>query len=217
MDVPKITFKNHRDDGVIYAISMRGLPYQSPWGNLQLKMHMIATTIRYLNEEKIPSTVKQYLYEKDKLMNSPVPVISYIKHHFYLVEIVAYLKNIADQLIAIASIAEDFTANKNQWPIRPKVDSIGRFLESKELIPGLKTNIDYLHCLNDLANAKKHWLLDTDFSNRMGRDEPVIYALGTKGNNRSTPETERGVSLAYLINGFSKFMNDYQNYGKEKT
>jgi len=208
MDIPKITFKNHRDGGMIYVISWHGLDYQSPWGNLQLKMMVIATKIRYLNEEKIPLTFNQYLHEKKCFAEEKT--VEYVKHRFYLEEIVSHVKNISDELISILSIAKYFHSHNSQWPKQPPIDSIGSLLSNP--LKGFQTDYDYLECLNDIANAKKHWLHDSDFSNLFGRDEPVIYALGKKMNNTDQQEIQRGVSLKYLIDGFSKFMNDYQHY-----
>ena len=95
---------------------------------------------------------------------------------------------------------------KGAYPQRIKVDSIGDVLgqPSDQQLEPCKDHVQVLKALNEISNAFKHSFVQSDMT-LIGRDEPLIHALGLDHNKLAAGTTFHTVSLAWLVKEFNAF------------
>lgn len=189
------------------------LPADTPYGNLSLKYTKIIERLDRVNV-KIQTTYQSFgrLHAHDisvEISDDTIQDISHniSEHLFLLEEIVYWLRKTVDELIGLTYVLTA-RAETGRYPDRVAPDSIGGLLHLKEKAPALYTkHISFMHLLNDVANAYKHSFMNSDIG-LIGRDEPLLHALGLRHNNLKNEPVLYALSLRELIVAFDAFFTD---------
>jgi hypothetical protein len=130
-------------------------------------------------------------------------ISSDIFNHALLSEQVIYwLRKTVDELIGLHHVLAE-RQKTGRYPSRVAPDSIGRLLQQD--VPTLyRGHVSFLRTLNDIANAYKRSFLNSDLT-LMGKDEPIVYALGLRQNDLSNEPTLHAVPLRQVVSQFDTF------------
>jgi hypothetical protein len=130
-------------------------------------------------------------------------ISSDIFNHALLSEQVIYwLRKTVDELIGLHHVLAE-RQKTGRYPSRVAPDSIGRLLQQD--VPTLyRGHVSFLRTLNDIANAYKRSFLNSDLT-LMGKDEPIVYALGLRQNDLSNEPTLHAVPLREVVSQFDTF------------
>src|SRR5215212_8562316 len=134
------------------------------------------------------------------------PISDLLFHHGLVSEQVIYwLRKTADELIGLHHVLASRVAN-GEYPDRVSPDSIGGLLRGKAVPPPFVEHVDFLETLNEISNAYKHSFINSDL-NLVGRDEPVVYALGLHRNKLEKSSALYAVSVREVVAGFNAFFD----------
>jgi hypothetical protein len=90
------------------------------------------------------------------------------------------------------------------YPNRLRADSIGLLLSDRTYSGPFKKFEGFLSKLNDIANAYKHSFINSDL-NLIGRDEPMVVALGLPYNDLTREHRFHWILLRDVTCEFSDF------------
>jgi hypothetical protein len=175
------------------------LPANTPFGNFQLKYMLIVQRLDHVNS-MLPTVFESY----ERAMAQPMT--NELSHQALVTEQVIYwLRKTADELIGLYHVLASRAAN-GEYPDRVSPDSIGGLL-SKTVAPPFVEHMDFLKVLNEISNAYKHSFINSDLS-RVGRDEPVVLALGLDHNRLKKDPKFYAVSVRDVVSDFNAFLSD---------
>lgn len=187
----------------LYNVSLGfWLPYDSPYGNLYLKLEKLCWRIDEANHRL---TESRTFWEQSRSNTSNHANV--FQRHIYANEQAIYLlRRTADEMIALIWCLSEWETN-GVYPTEIKIDCIGELLKSDQYLMPCIQHLQMLTLLNEIANAFKHSFLDSDL-NIMGREEPCVYALSLHLNKLASGAKFHGVSLVMLAKAFTDFYED---------
>lgn len=128
-------------------------------------------------------------------------------HYYTGRDLVMNLKKITDECIVLYCIASKKYCNDGT-----PLEDIGDYINQYEKFKDLNADLDFLKILNKLANACKHSLISEN--NKVGKDEPCIYAYETKKDKSGEHLyllDDFGYTLNSLVEQFNTFYTNFQN------
>ncbi|MFB9079463.1 hypothetical protein ACFFLS_06215 [Flavobacterium procerum] len=130
------------------------------------------------------------------------------KHKFLTEQIIYWLKKSADELSTILYIL-DYQRNNSIFPEELEIDCIGHFINKPHSFHELLSeHKDYLKVLNDVANAYKHSILNSDDHYRQGAKEPIVFALQYPTNRNNNTTHSYKLALEDILLGYISFLED---------
>lgn len=210
MNIPKINIGGDYPN-ITHLSQMLPLPAQTPYGNLYLKWGKIVSRLIRLNRliEAAYRLHSQAISQTEPVLPSPIDELSHL-----LEEIVYWIRKSADELIGLSFLCEALL-QKNALPTKVEVDCIGGLLQGdhQSLRDKYAGHLEQLQTLNNVSNAYKHSFINSDL-NIIGRDEPVLFALGLLRNDLNKKEEFIGVALGEVVRGFDAFFQAAKEYLK---
>ncbi|MFU1909956.1 hypothetical protein ACLQ8Z_09700 [Bordetella hinzii] len=180
------------------------LPPDTPYGNLTLKLMKLIGRIDEANRRLAES---QSFW---KIAITPVIHPNAAERHHYAIEQAIYLmRRAADDLIALIFCLSEWQVS-GDFPKEIRIDCIGRLIDDRNAatLPALyEPHLSMLRLLNEISNAYKHSFIQTDI-NLIGRDEPVVYALGLDYNKLKSGAAFFNASLSSMVTDFTRFYRD---------
>ena len=151
-----------RPDELLNIVHTAQLPSDTPYGNLTLKSLDITRRIDHANRE-IQRVFAAYILPEDH--DSLDPWQDLQRHQFLAEQVVYWLRKTADEIIALAHLADQFKSN-GDWPSQLRIDSIGQLMNSgdRSLKYLFAEHLSFLDTLNEVSNAFKHSFINTDMS-----------------------------------------------------
>lgn len=201
-------FKPQNEPVIDYQI-LRLAP-DTPFGNFSLKW--VQFIERFENINNLIIELEQLFI----ITNAPNPTIEqefersklYYRQKFITEQILYWLRKSADELIAVLYIL-DYEKRNLEYPVKNLIDSIGTLLNSTGFYTDFVDEYsEYLTMINDVSNAYKHSILNSETHNRQGMHEPVVFALSQKYNNTEKPAHSHKVALEYILGIYSMFLDD---------
>ena len=198
VSVPQVKIGKTPDEPLNVRILLP-LPANTPFGNLFLKYMHIVRRLDHVN-----SMLHTVFDSYEEAMAQPISDLLF--HHALVSEQVIYwLRKTADELIGLHHVLASRVAN-GEYPDRVSPDSIGGLLRGKAVPPPFVEHVDFLETLNEISNAYKHSFINSDL-NLVGRDEPVVYALGLHRNKLEKSSALYAVSVREVVAGFNAFFD----------
>lgn len=194
-----------KPDEILHATHLFLLPPKTPYGNLQAKILLIVTRLDYVNL-KIPDVYRTHTYICAQKMFSALVLY---QHLALMEEVVYWLRVTADDIVRLAYVLSTYLDHAH-WPERLCIDSIGSLLnhlddgQSRHCCDLFRRYSDYLALLNDVSNAYKHSVVNSD-SSPFGENEPVVNALHFPRNNTKKGLEFHSVEFGKLVTGFDSF------------
>ncbi|WP_428229163.1 hypothetical protein [Flavobacterium sp.] len=189
------------------------LPSDTSFGNMVLKWYDIVTRFDSLND---------YIIELDKThtivsTSATTPVEEILKskllgkEKFAIEQIFYWLRKTADELISLLYLI-DYRFSSDEFPTKIKIDSIGTFLNSSDFHSEflLKYN-DLLTTLNDVTNAHKHSITNSEVHSYHGRNEPIAFALSLNRNNSNNNPQFYNVVVNDFISDYCDFLQEIKD------
>ncbi len=174
------------------------MPSNSPYGNLLLKKLKIVNRLDHTNIRirELYSRFKEF----GLLTNS--------ENEHLTEEIVFNIRRTVDELIGLIYLKEYFSKN-NKYPQKIEIDSIGSYIKKRDHNPILilENHYSFLKLLNDISNVQKHSFINSDI-NLVGKEEPLIIALGLKENDLTKTPQLYTLPLKILIDNFNHFYKE---------
>ncbi len=184
-------------DEHLHARHILPLPSDTPFGNLALKFLKLIERLDHSNR-----TIKRVYASFEGI--SRVAITPNLTEHLLLQEEVVYwLRKSCDELISLNTVIARCRVS-GAYPTAVNPDSIGALLAIEPLPPYAAEHATFLSTINDIANAYKHSFINSEI-NRIGAEEPVVFALGLKRNSLANVPTFYTVSLRDVIEQFNMF------------
>ena len=178
------------------------LPYDSPYGNLYLKLEGLCLRIDDANHRL---TESRTFWEQFR-SNTYNPTNVFQRHIYANEQAIYLLRRTADEMIALIWCLSEWQTN-GVYPMEIEIDCIGDLLKPDQYLMPCSQHLPMLTLLNEIANAFRHSFVDSDM-NVMGRDEPYVYALSLHLNKLASGIKFHGVSLVWLAKAFTDFYKD---------
>ena len=173
------------------------LPADTPFGNLALKYVTIIQRLDYIN---VMVRMVYQSFERARTQNFSRDILN---HALLSEQVIYWLRKTVDDLIGLHHVLA-YREEAGCYPRRVAPDSIGRLLQQKDVPPLYTGHVPFLNTLNDIANAYKHSFVNSDLT-LMGRDEPIVYALGLRQNDLSNEPTFHAIPLQQVVFQFDTF------------
>ena len=175
------------------------LPADTPFGNLTRKFISILERLDHVN-----GTIQGVFRSYETGKADPLGRMSILHHTLLAEETVYWMRKTADELIGLVAFLDERVAT-GAWPTRLAPFPIDDVLRSDSPPAWVVPHIDFLRLFNDVSNAYKHSFMNSEID-RIGRDEPGVYALGLKWNdlNKSQPILYN-IRFAELVKRFDSF------------
>lgn len=178
------------------------LPASTSFGNLELKWMKIIQRLDHIND-RIENLNSLHQKKLNSIAND-LPDQGLMDELLVGDEIVFWLKRTTDELLALIYLKEKFNSPRD-FPTKIEIDCIGRFLEWKEDLCGIKEkHSDFLKELNEMANAHKHSFINSDH-NFLGNAEPHVFALTLNQNDLNKKSQFYAVPVRKIVNKFNLF------------
>lgn len=186
------------------------LPDDTLFGNLQLKWMGIVQRFDSINE--LINQVDLYF---DTVKNT-YPDLKGANVHSYLIprerfmteQIIYWLKKSVDELISILYIL-DYNNINGVYPVKIKVDCIGALSHNPSFYADFVNKFQILlNALNDVANAYKHSVLNSEVSAHRGAEYPMVFALTLDRNDSTKTPAFHRIPLNNLVLDYRLFLED---------
>ena len=154
------------------------LPADTPYGSLTITYSQIITRIECLNKsiESLFNGFYAHL-ELVKVRGGWSTADETFMYKFEIEQVIYWLRKTADEFICIIYIILEHKAS-GLYPKQISVSSIGKFLKLENKAKfGLDGHIGLFTILNDISNAYKHTLLNSQAHNHHNLKEPTVIAL----------------------------------------
>lgn len=173
------------------------LPADTPFGNLLLKHTQIIMRLDRVN------AMVQTIYRSFEKIHTQNISDDLFEHTFLSEQVIYWLRKTADELIGLHYVLTE-REESGSYPNRVAPDSIGNLLSHKDISLPFVEHMNFLTTLNEISNAYKHSFVNSDLS-LIGRDEPVVFALGLKRNALNNSPKFYAVPLQEVISRFDAF------------
>lgn len=186
------------------------LPSNTPFGNMVLKWTDIVTRFDSINDS---------ILELDKIhtiisTTATTPAEEILKSKFFgkekfaIEQIFYWLRKTADELISLLYLI-NYRFSSDEFPPKIKIDSIGTFLNSSDFHSEFLLKYNHLlTTLNEVTNAHKHSITNSDVHSYHGRDEPIAFALSLKRNSSNNTPQFYTVVVNDFITDYCDFLQE---------
>ena len=183
------------------------MPTDTPYGNFSLTRLKISHQIDYVNLQIQKAFQKYDLIQSHVTAQSPFNIEYEITNEI----IIHMIKKIADELTSIIHCLYLYE-QKRDYPQSLSIDCIGKLINKiDQSVDFFKKHIDILDSINNLCNAHKHSLVNSNQSH-IGRDEPCVFAFYMPHNQSSSDTEFMVMRISELIDRFDKFYQDCDSW-----
>lgn len=187
------------------------LPPESDFGNLTLSLFNIIDRLDLINIEII-KLYKIFFFHKTRREkgNYMISTRKSAEQPFLTEQIIYWLRKTADEFISIIWILKYYIENQ-VYPDQIKIESIGKHLHSEELLQELGQFNNFLKTLNNISNAYKHSLTNSQISAYRGEEEPLVFAYNLPHNDRKKRADFYAIKFREIIEEYKKFTEECKN------
>lgn len=173
------------------------LPPDTPFGNLQLKLHKLRQRAGHVNRRIDESWAEWRYYYSGEIGGG--------RSESLIVEEIMYsIRRSVDDLLSLRSLLDE-EANLGDFPTRISIDCVGRSLKTSD--PLVERHRSFLEFCNGSVNAYKHSFIQSDVS-LIGANEPCVFAFALPQNNLVRGWTLLSESLNEVVIGFNEFLDN---------